>query len=410
MFNRPEKNGFDICIGNPPYINVENIDVEIKNNISKFTTAYQKFDLYVLFYEVGLFLIRKHGILIFITSNKFLSQGYGMKLRQEFLKNTINKIVNFNYDIFESATVRTCILEVSKKASKKDSVIDFININSIKEKEKFFNKNYSQIYQYVFDTTEENNFRLNLTTEKMAIIHKIDSLSIKLDKICSVNYGLRPSSEKLGLKKEAFIHEHNDNDKLVKYFEGKDMGYWLIDNTHFLDYRPDVMYNAMFPELFANKKLVGIRTLSDITKLRFIYDEEGYYCNDSTVILTLWYLFKNINYQTVKRTITNEKIEISKKYSYPFLQGILNSNITKFYVNELMYDGTHFYPNHMKALPIPIIKSSEEKPINDLVDQILAAKKSDPFADTSALESQIDQLVYKLYNLTNEEIKIVEGK
>ncbi len=135
-----------------------------------------------------------------------------------------------------------------------------------------------------------------------------------------------------------------------------------------------------------------------------------YYCNDSTVILTLWYLFKNINYQTVKRTITNEKIEISKKYSYPFLQGILNSNITKFYVNELMYDGTHFYPNHMKALPIPIIKSSEEKPINDLVDQILAAKKSDPFADTSALESQIDQLVYKLYNLTDEEIKIVEGK
>ncbi|WP_443739056.1 hypothetical protein [Treponema sp.] len=62
----------------------------------------------------------------------------------------------------------------------------------------------------------------------MAIIHKINSLSIKLDKICSVNYGLRPSSEKLGLKKEAFIHEHNDNDKLVKYFEGKDMGYWLI--------------------------------------------------------------------------------------------------------------------------------------------------------------------------------------
>lgn len=130
------------------------------------------------------------------------------------------------------------------------------------------------------------------------------------------------------------------------------MGYWKVLNHSFLDYQPKVMYNPMFEELFDNPKLVGLRTLSDIGKLRFIYDNKGYYCNDSVVILTLWHLFENVNNSTIKRNISNEKIELSKEFDYKYLQGVLNSKLIKFYVNELFYDGTHFYPNQMKALPI----------------------------------------------------------
>jgi len=403
-----KQRGFDIVIGNPPYVNIEKIDQSIKDNVSKFKTAYQKYDLYVLFYEVALNLLKEKGILSFITSNKFLSQGYGLKLRQEFLLYRIDQIVNFNYDIFESATVRTCIVQISKTTPKSSHNIKVIDINSIKDKENFTNRIVVDVPQKTFDETEENTFRINLTKEKIALLNRIKKDTLALFDICSINYGLRPSSEKLGLKKEAFIYEAKSKAEFKTYFEGKDMGYWLVNNISYLDYKPDIMYNAMFPELFENEKLVGLRTLSDITKLRFIYDDNGYYCNDSVVVVTLWYKLKNVEYSTIKRTITKQKIATSEKYSYKYLQAILNSKLIKFYVNELFYDGTHFYPNHMKSLPIKVVSLDEQAPLIKIVDKIHNKLKVDINANISDLEQQIDNLVFRLYELSYEEVKVID--
>ena len=403
-----EKFGFDIVIGNPPYVNIEKIDKTIKDNISKFKTAYQKYDLYVLFYEIALSILKENGTLSFITSNKFLSQGYGLKLRQEFLLYKIDQIINFNNDIFESATVRTCIVQISKMPPSKTHSIRVIDVNNIKDKEKFSNRIIVKVPQKTFDETEDNNFRINLTQQKIELLEKIRKETVQLYDICSVNYGLRPSSETLGLKKDAFIYETKIQDKFKTYFEGKDMGYWLVNSISYLDYQPNNMYNAMFPELFENEKLVGLRTLSDITKLRFIYDNKGYYCNDSVVVITLWSKLKNVEYATIKRTINQENISTSKKYLYHYLQGILNSKIVKFYVNELMYDGTHFYPNHMKVIPIKICESTLQNKIKTIVENIHQLKNVNKDFNTSALEQQIDNLVYKLYDLTYEEVKVVD--
>jgi hypothetical protein len=408
MFGNEVKDGFDIVIGNPPYLNVEKIDETIKSNIAKFRTAYQKYDLYVLFYEKGIDLIKQKGNLIYITSNKFLSQGYGLLLRQEFLKYHINQIINFNYDIFEAATVRTCIFHLQKKNSSNKN-IKIIDVATQKDSDKFKKLLFNYLDQNIFNETEENNFRINLTNKKIEILRKISRNSIKVEDVCSVNYGLRPSSEKLGKKKEAFIYENNPNKKFKKYFEGKDMGYWKIKAFSYLDYRPDVMYNSMFPELFENDKLVGLRTLSEIGKLRFIYDEEKFYCNDSVVVLTLWHLFSKVKNQTIQRNISLEKIKKSKGYNYYYIQGILNSKLIKFYVNELLYDGTHFYPNHMKSLPIKDVSLDEQSPLITVVDKIHKKLKTDINANVSDLEKQIDELVYKLYDLTEEEIAIIEN-
>ena len=403
MFNKIES--FDIIIGNPPYINIEKIDKDIKARKKDFRTAYKKYDLYVLFYEKGIDWLKEKGILSYITSNKFLSQEYGLLLRQELLKNTINSIVNFNYDIFENATVRTCILSLTKVTSEINHPIQLIDIKTEKDAGKFINREYEMIFQNIFTTTEYNNFRINLTEEKMSILDKIDKKSIKLEEVCSVNYGLRPSSEILGLKKESFISK-DKKDGYKAYFEGKDMGYWKVLNHSFLDYQPKVIYNPMFEELFDNPKLVGLRTLSDIGKLRFIYDNKGYYCNDSVVILTLWYLFENVNNSTIKRNISNEKIELSKEFDYKYLQGVLNSKLIKFYVNELFYDGTHFYPNQMKALPIKKASSTIQQLFITLVNMIhyLQPNVSENiFIHTSNIgvashfQDILDMMVYELY-------------
>lgn len=401
-----EKTGFDIVIGNPPYVNIEKIDKSIKDNISKFKTAHQKYDLYVLFYEVALNLLKEKGVLSFITSNKFLSQGYGLKLRQEFLLYRIDQIINFNYDIFESATVRTCIIQLSKRTPNISHNIDVIDVNTITDKEKFSKRIIVEVPQNTFDDTVENNFRINLTKDKIKLLKKISKECHSLNEICSVNYGLRPSSEKLGLKKEAFIYETKTKSKFKPYFEGKDMGYWLVKNISYLDYQPKTMYNAMFPELFENEKLVGLRTLSDITKLRFIYDNQGYYCNDSVVVVTLWNKLKHVEYTTIKKTITKTNIAISKNYSYQYLQAILNSKLIKFYVNELMYDGTHFYPNHMKVLPIKILELKNQSKFIKLVDKLFSFILE--YKEISSLEQQIDNLVYKVYELSYDEVKIID--
>ncbi|KJR42593.1 type IIS restriction/modification enzyme [Candidatus Magnetoovum chiemensis] len=411
-----EKGGFDIVIANPPYVNVEKIEKSIKANIKHFKTAYQKYDLYVLFYERAIDLLKNEGVLTFISSNKFLSQGYGFLLRKQFLQYRIDKIINFNYDIFYSATVRTCIFQLIKTYPHKND-IKIIDINNQSDLYKFNNKIYSYLNQAIFNDTDQNNFRINLTNEKINLIKHIKTNCLKVDDICSVNYGLRPSSEKLGVRKIYFIKMDNQEGIYKKYFEGKDMGYWSIKNHKYIDYRPDIMYNPMFNELFETEKLVGLRTLSDITKLRFIHDSENFYCNDSVVVLTLWYKFTNINYLSITRNITDKRIETSKQYSLQYLQAILNSIIIKFYVNELLYDGTHFYPNHMKQLPIKQCSSDEQKPLIQIVDKILSITKSSDYPNNLAkqmqvkeYEKRIDELVYALYDLTAEEIAIVEGK
>jgi hypothetical protein len=398
------KVGFDIVIGNPPYVNVEKIDKSIKDSISKFKTAYQKYDLYVLFYELSLNILNQKGILSFITSNKFLSQGYGLKLRQLFLENTIQEIVNFNYDIFDSATVRTCIIQIKKEKTTYNK-IKIIDVNLFADKHKFTNKNYSYLSQEIFNETDENNFRINLTNEKIDLLNKIKLDTLRIDDICSVNYGLRPVSLVKGNDKFSFIKEEYKNN-YKKYFEGKDTGYWKIDKHRYLDYKKKEIYNPMFEELFENKKLAGLCTLSEINKLRFIYDEESQYCNHSLAILTLWYLFENLNNSTIKRNISAERVINSRNFNYQYLQSILNSKMIKFFVSELYYDGTHFYPNHMKLLPIKKNEKNIQDKVKEKVEIIYNNIENN--IDTTDLVQQIDNLVYKLYELSYDEVMVVE--
>ena len=411
MYGLKSSSPFDVIIGNPPYVNVEKIDSKFKPVYSKFKTAHQKYDLYVLFYERGISLLTKNGVMSYITSNKWMSQGYGKKLRELLLGTTICSIVNFNYDIFDSATVRTAIVTLRKVSPGYDATIKVMDISSFDEREAFTGRNFSNLKQDIFYETEENNFRLNLNNVKIGLLKKIQSNSKPLFDICSVNYGLRPSSESLGLKKEAFIHNSNPG-KYKSYFEGKDMGYWVVKNKYYLDYRPDVMYNPMFPELFENKKLIGLRTLSDIGKLRFIFDTEDLYCNDSVVIVMQWFRLEKVTNNTIRRFISAEKVKTSRNYSYELLQGILNSKLIRFYFNELMYDGTHFYPNHMKSLPIALINETLHDVTSRIEELVIEARNlnaSNTNRSNDGVSKNIDELVYQLYELTPEEIDIIAG-
>jgi hypothetical protein len=111
----------------------------------------------------------------------------------------------------------------------------------------------------------------------------------------------------------------------------------------------------------------------------------------------------------------NPFICIDERFSTKFLLGLLATKFISFlYVKlssiALKDDFRQTTLGELRKLPIPFIDKDRQKPVIKLVDQILTSKKSDPTTDTSALEAEIDRLMYELYGLTEEEIRIVEGR
>ncbi|WP_110581518.1 Eco57I restriction-modification methylase domain-containing protein [Helicobacter cinaedi] len=442
---------FDIVIGNPPYISSENMPQAIKDNRYIFKTAHKKTDIYVFFYEIGLKLLKQNGIITYITSNKFLSQEYGLKLRELFLQNTIQSIVNFNINVFDNATVDTCVLLLQKCETQNNEIL-IKNIISKKQWRGFENIGFDRLKQDIFKDLEFYNFRLTLNNEKLALLQKISSHSLPLNDICFVSYGCRPcgNAKNPNLTKKDLVHS-TPQGNAKPYIEAKDnyLTRYTIHSHDFLDYQKDKIYNAMFEELFSATKLMAGAMLGDIKLINFVYDDKGRFCNHSMCCSVLWKDMQKANHPSPKKQITKEKITTSMKYDLKFLQGVLNSSLIKFYVKELLHDGLHFYPEHQKQLPIPNLDSKEKQTIADeivnLVNKILESKAQDSttqpchteaFAEVSQninnkdislnaqydkrkklqndkiindLESQINDLVYQLYDLDSHEIQIIEN-
>jgi adenine-specific DNA-methyltransferase len=91
-----------------------------------------------------------------------------------------------------------------------------------------------------------------------------------------------------------------------------------------------------------------------------------------------------------------------------YLLGLLNSKYASVLLSNLRGGDYHIYPEHLRNLPIPLVSAEKQQPVIALVDKILAAKAADPQADTSAIERQLDNLVYRLYDLSYEEVKVIE--
>jgi hypothetical protein len=131
------------------------------------------------------------------------------------------------------------------------------------------------------------------------------------------------------------------------------------------------------------------------------------YCNDSVIVANLWHLLEKVNHAAVASGISAARIARSKAMSYESLQAILNSNILRFVTQELTYDGTHFYPNHMKMLPIPNLEPEIAK---ELHRKALLAREFEDSADSDNLKAiavEIDDLVAQSFGLTQADVSLI---
>ncbi len=413
-------NGFDIVIGNPPYISHDKISKKDKKIIQNNYLSYEPFaDLYCYFFEKSVTLQREKGILCLITSNSFLRAEYGKPTRY-FLSNNncLLKVFNIHKSqIFDKAIVNVSIV-ISCKI-KGDIVCDVIN-SKIGDKFSELIKNtlpYKQIY---FD---ESPWRL-IPPKLITLKNKIKSTGKTLEESqTKIRLGLATGSNEafvIDEKTKQQLCANSKNSDIIKpILRGRDIdkysyrisGLYILLTKNGVNVRRDYpeiyAYLLSFGDKFKNRGAQGehwsnLRACSfydDFKKDKIIWIEltdKGRFSLSTDEVYLL-----NSAYYLIPPEGVNSK----------FLLAILNSKIIYFYLNliaETSGMGTNrWINNYVKKFPIPQISKPAQQPFIALVNKILTAKQQ--AQDTRTLETEIDQMVYKLYDLTDNEIKIIEN-
>ncbi|EAI8647078.1 TPA: class I SAM-dependent DNA methyltransferase [Campylobacter lari] len=438
--------GFDLIIGNPPYIRQEEIK-ELKPKLAKNYKVYKgTSDIYTYFYELGFNILKENSILSYITSNKYTRAGYGEPLREFLLKNTtILEYIDLNgIKVFDSATVDTSILSF-QKAKSKDNKFKYLSLNNELLKNYDFeiqtikeNLNISQnsLSKESFTFNDESTNALKAKIEKYGTpLKDWHGLNINRGILTGLNEAFIITTE----KKDEILANCKDEDerkrtaKLIrKMLRGRDIKrysyewaeLWII-NTH----------NGYKDE---NKNQILPININDYPSLKKYLDEFYPQLEKRTDKGTTPYNLRNCAYleefekekivwaemtrepcftYDISQVFVNQTCYIFTSPYSKYLIGILNSNIIFYYMQQIssnLGDGAfRWIKQYIEKLPIPKINSKNEKLANELVslvDEILKVKEQNKNANTQEQENKINSIVYKLYNLTEEEIKIIEGK
>jgi adenine-specific DNA-methyltransferase len=383
--------GFDVVIGNPPYI-YRNLDFsnEKKFFIEEYLSHEGNFDLYKFFIERILRILNSCGIASYIVSNTFLTAKTFSKLRKLLISNfEINELFDMGLNVFDGVTVENIVFRIQKSTKPINEAvsikIDRRKNKNILEPEAIYNLSLKKIY----DQERSFNIYLNSTIEQL--INKLRKNSINLSQICYCTVGINT-----GYIKDKLVANYQVNSSYHKVLNGKDIGPYSIKwNGEWIKYDKDFIKDSgslgrtLPPEyIFTDEKILVQRTRRGMSrKLVCAYDNEKFY---------------NLN------RISNIVIQ-NKEYTIKYIIALLNSRLLDYYFNKV-FNEYEVKPLHLATLPIKILDQVKQSKFGSVVDQILLAKKSDPSADTSALETEIDRLVYDLYGLTEEEIQIVEGE
>ncbi|EFS0506982.1 class I SAM-dependent DNA methyltransferase [Campylobacter jejuni] len=436
--------GFDLIIGNPPYIRQEELK-ELKPHLAKNYKVYKgTSDIYTYFYELGFNVLKENGILSFITSNKYTRAGYGEALREFLLKNTcILKYIDLNgIKVFDSATVDTSILSF-EKIKIKENTFKYLSLNN--ELLKNYDFEISAIKEFL------NISQNSLSKESFAFNDEsTNALKTKIEKLgtplkdwhgLNINYGIKTGLNEAFIitteKKDEILANCKDEDekertaKLIrKMLRGRNIkrysyewaGLWVIGTFPSLkinieQYPALKQYLSQFLPRIEQSGEKGCRKKTS-NKWFETQDNIAYY-EEFEKEKIVWaemtkeacFVYDNSNF------FTNQTCYFFTHCDYKYLLAILNSRLIVYYMqyisSHLGQGAFRWIRQYIEKLPIPKINSKSEKLADELinlVDEILKAKEQDKNANTQELENKINSIVYKLYNLTEEEIKIIEGK
>lgn len=417
--NNGDFTGFDVVIGNPPYIrqeDVKDLSCYFKKNFSTFSG---KSDIYVFFYEMALKILKNDGILYYITSSKFFQARYGVPLIKFLIKECeIKTIIDFNdLNVFEGVTAYPLVFSANKQ---KKSEYSFSYYNLDKLPESTLQAKLDNITPLLItkSTFIQNDFKF-IDTKVLKILKKLKLNSILLQEFC----GLPVVGVKTGLN-SVFITELPLDTYVKPYIFGRDLKKYqpaAVKNNIIFPYNSDfsvASFNndiASFSVLNKHKLQLSERAiikegLKNNTKYWYEYQQINKTLNYNNEYIVYPNVSKGNNFTLSKGAIIDMTVFLIKSNSR-YLLAVLNSRLISCLMNIWCISRRggflEYKVQYIEKIPIKDLSHKKQQPFIELVDLILEGKKLGK--DTTDLENQIDQMVYKLYNLTKEEIKIVEG-
>jgi len=433
---RQGKKGFDVVIGNPPYVQLQKMKddpVRKKYQGQGYKTYDSMGDIYCLFYEKGMEITRNKGVLCYISSNKWMRAGYGKKLRNFFLGWNPLILIDLGSNVFETATVDTNILFVQKnpnerslkgvvlnKGKKTLNISDKINRESIK---------FSHFTDGPWFVGSETEVNLKRKIEDIGKPLKEWDISIYRGILTGYNDAFIINNE----TKEKLIKEDSESAELIKpILRGRDIsryrtnwsGLWLID-THngYGDVPPIDVENYKAIKRHLDKFYSKLEERRDKGITPYNLRNCAYHAEFEREKI----IWGNLSIEP-RFALTSEKIFISAPSNIltggpiKYLVALLNSYLCHYKMRQTAYSREQGYMEYKKVfveqLPIPLIVKTNRHivtQLEDLVDEILTVNKNSDYSENIAKQTKIKEyeievnlLVYKLYGLTKKEIKILE--
>jgi len=323
--------GFDVVIGNPPYVSIYKISTQPDEKqffTDRFYTAYMKFDLYVLFIERALSLLKNGGLFAFIVPGNFMVAPYGKNLRQLLVDTTkVLQIVDLmEVKVFKEAQNTPIILLLQKETDKPKRDENRIEVivpeQDPSELNIIIGKSHL-IQQDIFLKSSEYTFLLETGKEDVNILTKIKERSIALDDICYISRGLTLGSTYW----QEYANYETEEHFIKKFIKGRNIKPYSIEYTgDHIVYKKEILTSAFFPELFENEKIIIPKISKTVCGG---LDLVGYYI-DSTGICCLPYTAI-----AAQRKAEIEKIERSRQYTLFYILGCLNSKVINYYFERL---------------------------------------------------------------------------
>jgi hypothetical protein len=425
--------GFDVVIGNPPYIRQEEIK-ELKPFLERNYQCYTGVaDLFVYFYELGLNLLKPNGHLTYISSNKYFRAGYGEKLRQ-FLTDstTIYNLIDFgDYPVFEEAIAYPSIITLSK-AKPENNQVQALSWDEAKKQDiaQFATILEQDGLRILQANLKPDGWRLE-SSQNFDLLTKLRNIGRPLGEHVNgaLYYGIKTGLNEAFVidraTRDRLINEHPSSSKVIKpLLRGRDVKRWCVDYQDlYLIFTRRGINIKNYPAIEKYLSQYRDRLTAGVEGGRKAGSYEWYEIQDN---VAYWQEFEKSKI-VWGNLATSPQFALAPVNSYVcapanlivsennnYLLAILNSKAAQYVISQnaaLRQGGfLEFKPIYVSQVTIPAATESQRTAIEKLVQKCLDAKKGDPKADTNELKQAINALVYQLYGLTEEEIKIVEGE
>jgi tRNA1(Val) A37 N6-methylase TrmN6 len=384
QFPTIKEGGFDIVIGNPPYVDYSKIkEAEYFNKTyisSKVEGKVVKYNLFQLFIEKSIILLKEGGMFGFINPNTYLSAENAFALRKLMLDEvSLKKIIDVSHlRVFKDASTYP-IITIFEKGKTKNNKLGVAFIEN--ERDITPELKLNEIEQNEFTNDKNLNFMISSTSENKEVISKLDSYTKLKDYEETFVWG----SSITGFA----THKTKDKKEDKKYspmIQTKDIKRYFIDWKG--DYIEKEIYSDKLEELFSKKKLVIARVTKGI---QATIDEQGYYVGKSSILIP------------------------KDRELFEILLAIINSKLINYYY-RMKFETTHmsggyirFDIPYLKLLPIKLPDEKQAKKIRELVLRMMKVSKEKIEQQITNVNYEINEEIYKLYGITDKEREVIEN-